>query len=58
MVEVIKKGELNRAECKFCGSILSYGREDRKEKEVHISQFATDIMRYIICPVCGNKVSV
>ena len=55
-VEVIKHGEKNIIECKFCGAMLRYSKDDIKEKEKYLSQINTYTERYIKCPDCNSDV--
>ena len=55
-VEVIKQGDKNMAECKFCGAVLRYSREDVKERERYLTQRDTYTERYITCTDCNSDV--
>lgn len=56
MVEIIKPGTKNRIECKYCGALLSYQKDDIKDEEVYFNQLVFNTRKYIVCPQCQNKI--
>lgn len=56
MIEIIKVGTKNRVECANCGALLSYTKDDIKEREEFLGQRDSYIQKYIICPQCNNKI--
>jgi len=56
MIEIIKAGTKNRVECANCGALLSYTKEDIKEREEFIGQRDSYIQKYIICLQCNDKI--
>lgn len=56
MVEIIKEGTKNRVECGNCGALLSYRKEDIKEREEFLRQRDSYIQKYITCPQCDDRI--
>lgn len=56
MVEIIKEGTKNRVECGNCGTLLSYRKEDIKEREEFLRQRDSYIQKYITCPQCDDRI--
>jgi hypothetical protein len=54
MIEILHEGTKNRIKCTFCGALLSYQKEDIKEKECYRSQRDSYILKYISCPQCNQ----
>ena len=58
MIEIIQQGTKNRVKCTFCGALLSYQKEDIKEKECYTNQRESYFLKYIICPQCGQMITM
>ena len=56
MIEIIKPGTKNRVECKYCGAILSYQKDDIKEHFYDTPLCPTTYKKYIMCPQCEHEV--
>lgn len=56
MIEIIKAGTKNRIECNNCGALLSYTKEDIKEREEFVGQRDSYIQKYIVCPQCNDRI--
>lgn len=56
MIKIEKDGRRNVVICDFCGSELSYEKDDIYEREVPINQFNSYFQKYITCPKCKCKV--
>lgn len=58
MVEVLERGDKTIINCTLCGAKLRYSKNDIKQEEVFKSQRDSYFRNYIICPDCGEKVTI
>lgn len=58
MVEVLEHGDKTIADCTLCGARLRYSKNDIKQEEVFETQRYSYIKSYIVCPDCGEKVTI
>lgn len=57
MIEIIEPGTKNRIRCDYCGALLSYSKEDIKEKLEYIgNRFCENLRKIIVCPQCQNEI--
>lgn len=57
MIKIITPGTRNRIECYYCGAILSYDKEDVKQREAHFG-LDSRIIKSIECPQCKNIITL
>lgn len=55
-MRIIKEGKLPQKTCENCESVLEYVKEDVKTGEEPTSQFINATKRFIVCPVCKEKI--
>lgn len=62
MIEVLKKGTRKQCTCENCGAVMSYEKNDIKDKPKRTIDFRTlkpvYPQNYIICPQCKHPVEV
>ena len=58
MVEVLERGNKTIVNCTLCGAKLRYAKGDIKQEEIFRRQRDSYFQKYIICPDCGEKVTI
>lgn len=58
MIEVLEHGNKTVIDCPLCGAKLRYSKNDIKQEEIFRSQRDSYFQKYIICPDCGEKVTI
>ena len=56
MIEILKRGTKQIADCKLCGCQFSYEAEDIQRADTEQFLGAPIQKQYVICPQCKNEV--
>lgn len=55
-MKIINKGEYWHRICKSCGCEFEFDLRDITETERMTSQFQSNIIKYVRCPMCNEEV--